>query len=386
MSSMTPGTTPASRDPWADPAGPDDGRSRSAAAPRQVPGFVQADWSSRGQMRQDLARAQDDRRTGFEPVSGALSRRVGDRPALSLVARAARSAGNLFRHDPTAERLQSAARGVQAPVTTGRRIAVVSLRGGAGKTTVAALLGRTYASLRPEPVAALDLDPGVGALALRLSDPSTAGVPVPSVDQLAAGLEGLPQVNQQGVTSLMGQAPDELHLTGPRTAGGPLGRARLTSTLATVSRFFPVTVVDCPTGLDHPDTAHVLTQAHAAVFAVPATATGVDEAAGYLRHWLQDPFLSAIPVAAVVTASDRASDLDPLAQAAALTRVGVMAGALRYDRHLAGGVGIRLPLIRPENRRATAELASGILAEANRQRGGAGAAEAAGRRREGRAQ
>lgn len=383
MTSTTPGTSPSSRDPWADPAQPDDGRSRAAAASRPVPGFVQADWSSRGEMRRDLARAQDDRRTGFEPVTGALSRRVGARPALSVVARAARSAGNLFRHDPTAERLQSAARGVQAPVTTGRRLAVVSLRGGAGRTTVSALLARTFASLRPEPVAALDLDPGVGALALRLSDISTASRPVPSVDQLSAGLTGLTHANLEAVSALMGQAPDELFHTGPRTTGHPLGRAGVTTALATLSRFFPVTVVDCPTGPEHPDTAQVLTQAHAAVFVVPSTAVGVDEAAGYLRHWQQDPFLSAIPVAAVVTATDRGADLDPLAQAAALTRVGVMAAALRYDRHVAGGVGIRLPLILPENRRAVAELASGLLAEANRQRGGTGAAQAAGRRREG---
>ena len=39
--------------------------------------------------------------------------------------------------------------------------------------------------------------------------------------------------------------------------------------------------------------------------------------------------------------------LDPLAQAGALTRVGVGAVAIRPDRHIAGGVGITLPLIRP---------------------------------------
>lgn len=384
MTSTTPGTSHGSRDPWADPSDHDGRRLRSAEPSRPAPGFAQAPWSSSAERSRDLARAQDDRRTGFEPVTGALARRVGHRPALSVMARAARAAGSLFRHDPTAERLQAAARGVQAPVTTGRRLAVVSLRGGAGKTTAAALLGRTYASLRPEPVAALDLDPGLGSLAVRLSDVSTAARPVPSIDQLAAALEGLSHLSLDSLRELMGQAPDELLHTGPRTSGQPLGRPRITSALATVSRFVPLTVVDCPTGPEHPDTAAVLLQSHAAVLTVPATGAGVDEAAGYLSHWLQDPFLSSIPVAAVVTGTDRAADLDPLAQAAALTRIGVMAAALRYDRHLAGGVGIRLPLILPENRRAVAELASGLLSEANRQRGGAGAAEAAGRRREGR--
>lgn len=358
------------RDPWSIPAGPDDDHRGPAPAARPAPGFVQADWSSRGEMRRDLTRAQDDARTGFEPVSGDLARRIGARPALSVAARAARGLGNLFRKDATAERLQRAAHGIQAPVTTGRRLAVLSLRGGAGKSTATALLARTYAGLRPEAVGALDLDPGAGTLALRLSDLATAGEPVPSIDQLAAGLSGLSRTTLESVSELMGHGPDELLYTGPRLAGHPLGASALTTTLATVSRFMPVTVVDCPTGPEHPDTAQVLTQAHAAVLAVPASAAGVDEAASYVRHWLTDPFLSTIPVAAVVTATDRGTPVDPLAQAAALTRVGVAAAALRYDRHLAGGVGIRLPLILPENRRATAELASGVLAEANRRREG----------------
>ena len=108
------------------------------------------------------------------------------------------------------------------------------------------------------------------------------------------------------------------------------------------------------------------------MFVVPATPAGVDEAAGYLRHWLQDPFLSSVPVAVTVVATDAAGVLDPLAQAAALSRVGVLSVALRHDRHLATGVGVSLPLTRPENRMAAAELSGRVLGLANHADGARG--------------
>ena len=57
---------------------------------------------------------------------------------------------------------------LQQPVTTGRQIAVTSIRGGAGKTTVAALLGTTYAHYRQDPVLLVEADPALGSLPLRL--------------------------------------------------------------------------------------------------------------------------------------------------------------------------------------------------------------------------
>ena len=39
--------------------------------------------------------------------------------------------------------------------------------------------------------------------------------------------------------------------------------------------------------------------------------------------------------------------------------------ALRHDRHLATGVGVSLPLTRPENRMAAAELSGRVLGLAN---------------------
>ncbi|QCU77406.1 hypothetical protein E7744_03625 [Citricoccus sp. SGAir0253] len=337
-------TTP---DPWAD-AGP--------APERPRPGAGQ-DWSTRRQARERTARDQDDPLAGFEPVAPRTARRHARRHALSLPERAARGLGSLLRHDPTPERLAAHAAAVQAPVTTGRRIAVVSLRGGAGKTTVSALLARTVAALRPEPVAAVDLDPAAGSLGLRLGDAAA-----PGADRLAAELAALPVPALADLSARMAVSGAGLHHTGPRVAARPLGVEAATTLLAALSRHVPVTVLDCPTGTGHPDTAAVLAHSHAAVFVLPASPAGVDEAAGYLRHWRQDPVLSAVPVTAAVVGTDARGVLDPRAQAAALARVGVAAVAVRHDRHLAAGVDVSLPLARPENRLAAAELSARALA------------------------
>jgi MinD-like ATPase involved in chromosome partitioning or flagellar assembly len=336
-------------DPWTD-AGP--------VPARPLPGSADVPWSTPADLRSDVARAQDDPLSGFEPVADRAARQYARRPALSLWTRSARALGNLFRHDPAPERMASHARAIQAPVTTGRRIAVVSLRGGAGKTTVSAMMARTFAALRPEPVAAVDLDPALGSLGLRLGSTTRSA---PGADRLAAELSAMTTTTLAEVTSRMAVSGQDLFHTGPRMAGHPLGDAAATTLLSGLSRYFPVTVLDCPTGPQSPDTAATLARSHAAVFVVPATPAGVDEAAGYLRHWLQDPFLSSVPVAAAVVATDAAGVLDPLAQAAALSRVGVLSVALRHDRHLATGVGVSLPLMRPENRMAVAELSGRVL-------------------------
>jgi len=57
---------------------------------------------------------------------------------------------------------------VKSPVAGCRRIAVVSRKGGVGKTTTTLMLGHTFASLRGDRVIALDGNPDAGSLAYRV--------------------------------------------------------------------------------------------------------------------------------------------------------------------------------------------------------------------------
>jgi len=57
---------------------------------------------------------------------------------------------------------------VKSPVAGCRRIAIVSRKGGVGKTTTTLMLGHTFASLRGDRVIALDGNPDAGSLAYRV--------------------------------------------------------------------------------------------------------------------------------------------------------------------------------------------------------------------------
>ncbi|MDP9405546.1 MAG: MinD/ParA family protein, partial [Actinomycetota bacterium] len=73
------------------------------------------------------------------------------------------------------ERRQLVAR-VKAPVTGSRRIAVISRKGGVGKTTTTLMLGHTFANLRGDRVIALDANPDAGSLGYRVHRETSATV------------------------------------------------------------------------------------------------------------------------------------------------------------------------------------------------------------------
>lgn len=273
----------------------------------------------------------------------------------------ARTLAALFGGRHPATQASEHAAGVQVPVTTGRRIAIVSTRGGAGKTTASALLARIYSVLRPDSVCVLDLDPGHGSLALRLGLEQA-----PAFDSLVPDLTGGSQPGAGRMAELLGQASEGLYATGPRTTAPQRSTApELRQATSTVSRYFPVTLLDCPTGLDAADTQAALADCHAAVFVVPSTLSGMDNALAALATWRSHPLLGALPLTLLVMQQDRSSAFQALDQAGRLSRLGFDAHAIGYDRHLAAGAEIALPLMLPAHREASTALAAHVLAQAN---------------------
>ncbi len=116
------------------------------------------------------------RRSGPTPVSVPLmppeldALRSKPRHGESVAQRAGRAVRRAIASSPAAETasVTQTAYAIQQPVTTGRQISVSSIRGGAGKSTVAALLALTYAHYRADPVLAIEADPALGTLPHRL--------------------------------------------------------------------------------------------------------------------------------------------------------------------------------------------------------------------------
>ncbi len=233
-----------------------------------------------------------------------------------------------------ARELADLAANAQLPVTTGRRIAVVSPRGGAGRTSVAAVLACVFAARRADHTLVVDADPGVGSLAWRL------GVP-PTDDPTALG---------HRLLATRGGTLADVEAVLPATAmglrvlpGGADLPAELTQGL---SRYFAITVVD---GARTPSP-----DAHVAVLVTPTTPDGLRSTCAALDAWTGGPVVVAL------VDRDRARlDPDP-----ALGRYGVPVVVLPYDRHLAAGAPIRPDRLRATTHREATRLAGLALAAA----------------------
>ncbi len=347
--SQNPGHPPNEQqlDPWGqrvnDPWAPTPGGRRSSSGRGPAPSLPHVP-SSADALGAPL---ENDRRrlSGVRATGGSLPRALG----------------MLFGGKHRATQVSQFAADVQAPVTTGRRIAVVSTRGGAGKTTASALLARTFSALRPDSVCVLDLDPGHGSLALRLGLDDA-----PALDSIVPELTNGAQPGAAHLAELLAPAAEGLYATGPRS-GSPQRTAAplLREAASTVSRYFPITLLDCPTGLEAPETQAALADCHGAVFVVPATLSGLDDALTALSVWRTNPLLAPLPLTVLVMQQDRSSALQALDQAGRLSRLGFDAHAIGYDRHLAAGARITLPLMLPAHREAGTVLAARTLELAN---------------------
>ena len=76
---------------------------------------------------------------------------------------------------PKVKRINSMVAQVQQPLRGCYRIALLSLKGGVGKTTITATLGATFASIRGDRVVAVDANPDRGTLSQKvpLETPAT---------------------------------------------------------------------------------------------------------------------------------------------------------------------------------------------------------------------
>ncbi|MFB7991815.1 hypothetical protein ACFC4G_03095 [Streptomyces sp. NPDC056002] len=247
------------------------------------------------------------------------------------------------------------ARELQQPVAGGRVIAVMSIRGGVGKTTVSALLARTLNHYRHDPVLALEADAALGTLPVRLGAESVRW----SCPDLAQILK--PSMQLTDVTGYLVPVTDGGWLlpASQGRVGAPLDvRTYRTLSLA-LRRYFAVTVVDCET-LPGEVARTAMDTAHARVVVAPMTAEGVGGTRVVLDWLAQLPKAALAATVVALTSSAPDMTLDLKAATAHLRETGVAVVHLPYDRHLAAGGPIRTALLSEATQRA----ATGLAAEA----------------------
>lgn len=183
------------------------------------------------------------------------------------------------------EEVAQAARKLVARITTpfegARTIAVVSTKGGVGKTTAALMLGHTLASLRDDRVVALDANPDAGSLAHRIDRRSTASATdlLDLVGSLRDYYDLRHFTTQTSSRLEVIAAPDDPHDTRGISASD------MGEVLAKLTANYTLVLVDCGTGTANPATRAVLAQASQLVV---VTAPRVDSAhaVDYLLSWL----------------------------------------------------------------------------------------------------
>ncbi|WP_030160090.1 MinD/ParA family ATP-binding protein [Streptomyces sp. NRRL S-244] len=351
--------------PAAGPGGPPQGTAVPAGpAAGSAPGHpyqgqVPPQHSGGGQPvrhPQAAVRSTPDARPAVDRSLAAVGRKP--RSGEPFAARAARALWRIVSSSASREVSEATrtAEVLQQPVTTGRQIAVTSIRGGAGKSTIAALLGTTYAHYRQDPVLFVEADPALGSLPVRLGAEGLRWTTGDVADIVA------PQMSLLDVTGYLVQLHDNAWLLpGSRgQIGAMLDTRAYERAMVALRRYFGVTVVDCET-LPAEVARVALSAAQARVLATPATLAGVASTHAVLQ-WMQSLPAHVIGSTVVVLteqAPHPGIDLDEAVRT--LRSTGTNVHVLPYDRHLADGGTIRTDLLAHATRTAATRISADVF-------------------------
>ncbi len=236
------------------------------------------------------------------------------------------------------------------------RLAVISLKGGVGKTTTTAALGAMLAELRGDRVIAVDANPDRGTLGERV--PRESGATVRHLLQARHQIHGYADVR-----TFTSQAASRLEvLASDSDPGASLAYSEqdYRDTVATLDRFYNLLLTDCGTGLLHSAMAGILHLADSLIVVSSPSLDGARSASATLdwleAHGFGELAADAIVVISSVRPGSGMVDVELLVDHfAARCREVVL---IPYDPHLEVGGIIDLDLLKPATRQAYLELAA----------------------------
>ncbi|MBF6189799.1 MinD/ParA family protein [Nocardia implantans] len=257
---------------------------------------------------------------------------------------------------PAEQRAEDRKARIRRQLTTTYQIAVISVKGGVGRTTTAATLGSTFASLRPDRVVAIDANPDFGDLSTRTCR-HPYGLTLRDLAQ-SQNLDAFSAV--QSFTSI--NSADLAVIASPWSteATEALSGREYSTAVEVLRKHFNLLVVDCGTGVLDSATATVLQTSDAVVVVTPATVGGVTGAVATL-NWLSSHGLQHL-IAKSIVGIVHHQPLKPTVDVDAIEKLFETAQrptcVLPYDAHLAEGGEIDLRLLEKETVLAFEELAA----------------------------
>jgi MinD-like ATPase involved in chromosome partitioning or flagellar assembly len=245
---------------------------------------------------------------------------------------------------------------VQRPLRGCYRIALLSLKGGVGKTTITATLGATLASIRGDRVVAVDANPDRGTLSQKvpLETPAT-------VRHLLRDAEGIAAYSD--VRAYTSQGPSRLEVLASESdpaVSEAFSSDDYTRTLEVLERFYSVVLTDCGTGMLHSAMSAVLDKADVLIVISSGSVDGARSASATLdwldAHGHQEMVRNSIAV--INGVRPRSGKVDMKKVVDHFNRRCRAVKQVPFDPHLEEGAEISLDRLKSETREALLELAA----------------------------
>ncbi|NUT50188.1 MAG: AAA family ATPase [Saccharothrix sp.] len=253
---------------------------------------------------------------------------------------------------------------INQPLRGCYKIAMLSLKGGVGKTTTTTTLGSTFSSLRGDRVIAVDANPDRGTLALKVPRETTA-----TVRHLLRDAAKITRYND--VRAYTSQSPSRLEVLASEqdpAVSEAFDDQDYLHTMGLLELFYNIVLTDCGTGLMRSAMKGVLDQADSLVLVSSGSVDGAQTSAATLdwldAHGYRDLVAKSVAVINSVRPGSGKVDLDKLAAHFAQRCRAVV--RIPFDTHLEEGAEIELDKLAPETRLALLELAATVADDFNR--------------------
>lgn len=249
---------------------------------------------------------------------------------------------------------------IRTPVHACYRIAVISLKGGVGKTTVTTALGSTLASERQDKVLAIDANPDAGTLGRRVRRETGA-----TIRDL---VQAIPTLNTyMDIRAFTSQAPSGLEILAndvDPAISTTFNDDDYRRAIELLGRQYPIILTDSGTGLLYSAMRGVLDLADQLIVVATPSVDGASSASTTMdwlnAHGYTDLVSRGLTVVSGVREKGRMIKVEDIVAHFSSRCRGVV--SVPFDEHLAAGAEVDLDLMRPKTREAYLTLCT-LVAE-----------------------
>ncbi|MEU3920160.1 SCO5717 family growth-regulating ATPase [Streptomyces sp. NPDC029004] len=249
---------------------------------------------------------------------------------------------------------------IRTPVLSCYRIAVISLKGGVGKTTTTTALGSTLATERQDKILAIDANPDAGTLGRRVRRETGA-----TIRDL---VQAIPYLNSyMDIRRFTSQAPSGLEIIAndvDPAVSTTFNDEDYRRAIDVLGKQYPIILTDSGTGLLYSAMRGVLDLADQLIIISTPSVDGASSASTTLdwlsAHGYADLVQRSITVISGVRETGKMIKVDDIVQHFQTRCRGVI--VVPFDEHLAAGAEVDLDMMRPKTRESYFNL-SALIAE-----------------------